>query len=264
MRIFCVPLLVALLCSIGCNSQKQGEWVSIFDGKDLSGWTIKICGYPVGENYKNTFLVEDGMMRVDYSEYDRFDVEYAHIYYNRKLSHYRLRLEYRFYGDRVKGSKKFTELNSGVMFHSQSAESVGLDQQFPVSVEAQFLAQGEGEFSDRTTMNIATPGTSVVLEDGTLQRDHMTWTTAKARPRGEWVQVEIEVRGSELVIHRIDGEEVLRYRDPQIDDNFLLPEGYPLSAGTILKDGYISLQGESHPVDFRNIELMILPGNMEE
>ena len=112
-------------------------------------------------------------------------------------------------------------------------------------------------------MNIATPGTSVVLEDGTLQREHMTWTDAEARLPGEWVQIEIEVHGSELVIHKIDGVEVLRYRDPQIDDFYLLPDGYPLSTGTILKDGYIALQGESHPVDFRNIELMILPGNME-
>ena len=254
-------LLPLALFAVSCRNAEKGRWQPIFNGKDLSGWTIKICGYPAGENYKNTFKVEDGIMRVDYSEYDRFDVEYAHIYYNRKLSHYRLRLEYRFYGERVPGSKGFTELNSGVMFHSQSAESVGLNQQFPVSVEAQFLAEGEGEFSDRTTMNIATPGTSVVLEDGTLKRGHMTWTDVPARMPGEWVSVEIEVQGSELIIHRVDGEEVLRYRNPQIDDNFLLPDDYPLVAGTLLKDGYIALQGESHPVDFRNIELMILPGN---
>ncbi len=261
MRILGVSVLLALLSFSGCTAPRQDEWVPIFNGENLDGWTIKICGYPAGENYRNTFIVEDGMMRVNYTEYETFDVEYGHIYYNQKLSHYRLRLEYQFHGTRVPGSKDFTELNSGVMFHSQSAESVSLDQQFPVSVEAQFLAAGEGEYRDRTTMNIATPGTSVVLEDGTLQREHMTWTDVKALPRGEWVQVEIEVRGSEAIIHRIDGKEVLRYKDPQIDDNFLLPEDYPLSAGTILKDGYIALQGESHPVDFRNIELMILPGN---
>ncbi|MFL3657466.1 MAG: DUF1080 domain-containing protein [Opitutales bacterium] len=264
MRLFLLPVIVVLLSCVGCKESAQNEWVPIFNGKDLSGWTIKICGYPLGENYKNTFVVEDGMMRVDYSEYEKFDVEYAHIYYNEKLSHYRLRLEYRFYGERVSGSKGFTELNSGVMFHSQSAASVGLEQQFPVSVEAQFLAEGKGDYSGRTTMNIATPGTSVVLEDGTLQRKHMTWSDVKARLPGEWVQVEIEVQGSELVIHRIDGVEVLRYRDPQIDNYHLLPEDYPLASGTILKDGYIALQGESHPVDFRNIELMILPGNMSE
>lgn len=258
MRCLKAVLLATIVCLCGCAGPTRDVWVPIFNGKDLAGWTIKICGSPLGENYRNTFRVEEEMLRVDYSDYDTFDVEYAHIYYNEKLSHFRLRLEYRFYGDRVPGSKDFTELNSGVMFHSQSPQSVGLNQQFPVSVEAQFLAEGEGEYRNRTTMNIATPGTSIVTEDGQLKREHMTWTSAKARPRGEWVQVEIEVRGSDRVIHRIDGQEVLRYSQPQIDDNFLLPDDYPLPAGTILKDGYIALQGESHPVDFRNIELMRL------
>ena len=107
--------------------------MSIFNGKNLDGWTIKICGSPVGENYKNTFAAEDGMLRVKYDEYETFSNEYGHIYYNEKLSHYRLRLEYRFYGDRVPGGKIYTELNSGVMFHSQSAESMPVDQEFPVS-----------------------------------------------------------------------------------------------------------------------------------
>lgn len=264
MRLFVLFILAALTFFSGCEPKSKEEWVPIFNGKDLSGWTVKICGYPLGENYKNTFIVEDGIMRVNYSEYDTFSVEYGHIYYNTKLSHYRLRLEYRFHGNRVPGSKDFTELNSGVMFHSQSAASVKLDQQFPVSVEAQFLACDDIDNCDRTTMNIATPGTSIVTEDGVLQREHMTWTHVKARPRNEWVQVEIEVRGSDSILHKIDGEVVLRYKDPQIDDNFLLPEDYPLPAGTHLKDGYIALQGESHPVDFRNIELMVLPENDKE
>ena len=129
MKLFLSPIIVVLLSCAGCKESAQNEWVPIFNGRDVTGWTIKICGYPLGDNYKNTFVVEDGMMRVDYSEYEEFDVEYAHIYYNEKLSHYRLRLEYRFHGERVSGSKGFTELNSGVMFHSQSAQSVGLDQQ---------------------------------------------------------------------------------------------------------------------------------------
>ena len=257
MRILMVFLstIFALLLN-GCSSE-EGKWVSIFNGKNLDGWTIKICGSPVGENYKNTFVAEDGMLRVKYDEYDTFSNEYGHIYYNDKLSHYRLRLEYRFYGDRVPGGEIYTELNSGVMFHSQSAESMPVDQEFPVSVEAQFLARDDGEYSDRTTMNIATPGTHIVKEDGTLQTEHMTWSQERARLRDEWVRVEIEVRGSESIVHKVEGKEVLRYSTPQIG-GLRLPEDYPLAVGTVLKDGYIALQGESHPVDFRNIELMIL------
>ncbi len=253
-----LSLLFSFLSTLAGQAQEVGQWYPIFNGKNLDGWTIKICGYPLGENDKDTFVAENGMLRVKYDQYDTFDQEYGHIYYNKKLSHYRLRLEYRFRGERVSGSKDFTELNSGVMFHSQSAESMGLHQTFPVSVEAQFLACKDMATCDRTTMNIATPGTSIVTEDGTLRRQHMTWTQAKARHRDEWVKVEIEVRGNRSIEHKIDGKVVLRYTAPQIDDNFLLPKNYPLPTGTLLKDGYIALQGESHPVDFRNIELMLL------
>lgn len=259
-----MKLLLSLFSSFfiilfsGC-SEKAPEWKSIFNGENLDGWTIKICGAPLGENFKNTFVVEDGMMRVKYDEYETFSNEYAHIYYNEKLSNYKLRLEFKFNGTRVPGGKSFTELNSGVMFHSQSAESMKLDQEFPVSVEAQFLASLDPETSDRRLMNIATPGTHIVNSEGVLHTDHMTFSGEKTRHRDEWVQVEIEVHGSDLVIHRVEGKEVLRYTNPQLGGTQFLPKDYPLPVGTLLKDGYIALQGESHPVDFRNIELMILP-----
>ncbi|MEX0320823.1 MAG: DUF1080 domain-containing protein [Puniceicoccaceae bacterium] len=248
-----IPLLVLFA---GCN--KEPEWVAIFNGENLDGWTVKVSGYPAGENYKNTFVVEDGLLRVKYDEYETFSTEYAHIFYNQKLSHYRLRLEYKFNGEKVPGSKDFTLLNSGVMFHSQSAESMPDAQEFPVSIEAQFLACDDMATCDRTTMNIASPGTHIVRDDGSIHEPHMTWTEAPARHKDEWVQVEIEVHGDKLVLHKIDGVEVLRYRGGILGGN-RYPKDYPIPEGTVLKDGYIALQGESHPVDFRNIELMILP-----
>lgn len=247
---------IILLIFTGCA--RDPEWVSIFNGKDLDGWTVKVCGSPAGTNYKNTFVVENGLLRVKYDEYETFSNEYAHIFYNQKLSHYRLRLEYRFNGEKVPGSKDFTLLNSGVMFHSQSAESMDVDQEFPVSIEAQFLACEDMATCDRTTMNIASPGTHVILEDGSVREEHMTWTKAPARHMDEWVLVEIEVQGDQLVLHKIDGEVVLQYKGGILGGN-RFPENYPLAEGTVLNDGYIALQGESHPVDFRNIELMILP-----
>ncbi len=251
----------ALLIFIsGCDSKPK--WVSVFNGKNLDGWTVKVGGSPAGVNYKNTFVAEDGMLRVKYDEYETFSTEYGHIFYNKKLSHYRLRLEYRFNGSKVPGSMDFTYLNSGVMFHSQSAESMAVDQGFPVSIEAQFLACDDVATCDRTTMNIASPGTDVILSDGSTRTNHMTWTASPAHHMDEWVQVEIEVHGDQSVIHKINGEIVLSYKGGKIGGH-LLPEGYPLAEGTVLKDGYIALQGESHPVDFRNIELMILPSDGE-
>ncbi len=256
-KIFTYALLGAFIVLLtGCSN--EGKWVSIFNGKNLDGWTVKVAGSPAGVNYKNTFVAEDGMLRVKYDEYETFSTEYGHIFYNKKLSHYRLRLEYRFNGEKVPGSKDFTYLNSGVMFHSQSAESMGVDQEFPVSIEAQFLACDDMATCDRTTMNIASPGTHVILSDGSIRTAHMTWTTSPAHHMDEWLQVEIEVRGDQSVVHKINGEVVLSYTGGVTGGN-RLPENYPLAEGTVLKDGYIALQGESHPVDFRNIELMILP-----
>ncbi|MBK1879558.1 3-keto-disaccharide hydrolase [Pelagicoccus mobilis] len=253
--VFLFPILLLLA---SC-SDKQPTWKSIFNGKDLQGWTVKTCGAPAGENYKNIVRVEDGLLRMDYSEFETFSNQYTHVFYEEKLSHFRLRLEYRLHSERVPGGKHFTELNSGVMFHSQSAESMEVDQEFPVSVEAQFLACHNREECDRTTMNIASPGTHVTLLDGELRKNHMTYTKHPAPLRDEWLAVEIEVRGNELVHHKINGEIVLSYTNPQIGGTNHRPDNFPLPEGTPLESGYIALQGESHPIDFRNIELMILP-----
>lgn len=253
-----VFLISILLLGSSCT-EEEPSWKPIFNGKDLEGWTVKTCGAPAGENYKNIVRVEDGILRMDYSEFETFSNEYTHVFYKDELSHFRLRLEYRLHGQRVPGGKHFTELNSGVMFHSQSPESMGVDQEFPVSVEAQFLACHTREDCDRTTMNIATPGTHVTLLDGELRTDHMTYTKHPAPLSGEWLSVEIEVRGNEIVHHKINGEIVLSYTNPQIGGQSHRPEYFSVPEGTPLKNGYIALQGESHPIDFRNIELMVLP-----
>ncbi|MEM9159683.1 MAG: DUF1080 domain-containing protein [Verrucomicrobiota bacterium] len=261
MKAFVTLLFTPIILIICSCAPKEPQWFSIFNGENLDGWTVKTCGAPAGVNYKNILKVEDGMMRFDYSEFDTFSNEYTHIFYKDKLSHFKVRLEYRMHSQRVPGGKHFTELNSGIMFHSQSVESMGVDQEFPVSVEAQFLSCHDRESCERTTMNIATPGTHVVLDDGTLQTNHMTYTQSPAPLRDEWLQVEIEVRGNDLVIHRINGEEVLRYTKPQIGGNVHRPKDFTVPEGAMLDSGYIALQGESHPIDFRNIELMILPKN---
>lgn len=259
MKTISLPFLLVLIFLLGgCAAKNEPEWVSIFNGENLDGWTIKICNYPAGENYNNTVIVEDGMMRIKYDKYDTFSNEYAHVFYNRKLSHYRLRLEYKFNGERTSGSKDFTELNSGLMFHSQSVESMPIEQEFPVSVEAQFLACENLDTCGRTTMNIASPGTSIVTKEGVLRHEHMTYSNYPARHRDEWVAVEIEVRGSESILHKVDGQVVLSYRAPQLGGPHYFPENFPIDSGTLLKDGYIALQGESHPIDFKNIELMLL------
>ena len=241
----------------------EDGWITLFNGKDLSGWTPKFSGSPIGENLLDTYRVEDGILKVSYDRYEKFDKRYGHLYSDIAYSHYLLRMEYRFTGEMMADAPHYVNLNSGVMIHSQSPQSMGLDQAFPVSLEFQFLAdEGKGE---RPTGNVCTPGTNLEI-DGELVTQHIVRSSSPTFPAEEWVSIEIEVRGNEEVIHRVNGEEVLRYQRPQIDpegrvesSEALIAAGSPMQLGY----GFIALQAEGQPVWFRNIRLKSLEGDGE-
>lgn len=251
-----IILSVLLLLAVSCNSNKtqKENWIQLFNGKDLTGWEIKIKGSPLGENYKNTFRVENGAMVVRYDQYDKFNGEYGHIFYKEPFSHYKLRIEYRFVGDQVPGGQGWAYRNSGVMLHSQSAASMLVDQDFPVSIEAQFLG-GDG-VSDRTTGNVCTPGTHIVMNDQ-LVTQHCVSSTSKTYHGDVWVHAEYVVLGDSVIHHIIEGDTVLTYYKPQVGGTNK-PADYPVPDGTLLKEGYICLQAESHPVEFRKVEVLNL------
>ena len=246
-------LVLAALSLATCEA-RDPDWVPLFNGNDLSGWRVKIAGHELGDNFANTFRVEDGLLKVSYDGYETFQGEFGHLFYEGKLSRYRLRLEYRFRGDQAPGGPEWAWRNSGVMFHAQSAESMGRDQEFPVSIEAQFL--GGADEGERPTMNLCTPGTHVVMV-GRLVTEHCIDSASKTYRGDAWVTVELLVQGGETVEHFVDGRPVLRYEKPQIGGEYL-PEGFPLAEGESLSSGYIALQAESHPIEFRKIELLDL------
>ncbi len=261
-----VPGLAALavLATIG-TSFAQGrageeraptrEWRQLFNGEDLTGWTPKIRGYPAGENFGSTFRVEDGLLTVAYDAYETFENRFGHLFYESEFGSYRLRAEYRFTGDQVKGGPGWAFRNSGLMLHGQPLATMGQDQDFPASIEVQLL--GGREKGKRSTANLCTPGTNVV-RDGKLWTRHCL-DSSSATFRGDgWVTVEVIVRGNTFR-HVIDGDTVLAYDDPQLDPRDgdakkLLADG----RDKLLTRGTISLQSESHPVQFRKVELLEL------
>lgn len=251
-----IILSVLLLLAVSCSSTKtkKENWIQLFNGKDLTGWDIKIKGSPLNENYKNTFRVEDGVMVVRYNEYEKFNAEYGHIFYKEPFSHYKLRIEYRFVGEQVPGGQGWAFRNSGVMLHSQSAASMLRDQDFPVSIEAQFLG-GDG-VSERTTGNVCTPGTHIVMNDQLITQ-HCISSTSKTYHGDVWVHAEFVVLGDSIIHHIIEGDTVMTYYKPQIGGTNK-PADYPVPDGTLLKEGYICLQAESHPVEFRKVEVLKL------
>jgi len=260
-------LLVCLFCLSSCKNKKEEQWISLFNGKDLSGWDIKIAGYALNENYKNTFIVENGALKANYKEYAKFNDEFGHIYYKTPYSHYKLRLEYRFTGNQTPGGPSWDNRNSGVMIHSQSAASMGIDQAFPVSLEVQYLGGlGDGE---RPTGNLCTPGTTVEYEGKTFL-DHIINSKSKTYTCDCWIQSEIIVLGDSIIHHIIEGDTVLTYTKPKIGGGFVSKDYNWTTAnvpdslewikkdGMPLKEGYIALQAESHTIEFRKIELLNL------
>jgi 3-keto-disaccharide hydrolase len=256
---FVLLLVGGMLAPVSGNSQdsKAGDarWISLFNGKDLSGWTPKIKGYPLGENFGETFRVEDGLMKVSYDQYKNFDRKFGHIFYKDKFSHYRLRVEYRFVGDQCPGGEGWATRNSGAMLHCQAPETMAKDQDFPVSIEVQFLG-GLGKGS-RSTANLCTPGTHVVM-NGELIKRHCTNSKSKTYDGDQWVTVEVEVHGDKTMKHFVNGEEVLAYEQPQLDDGDADARPLIKDGKKLIRDGYISLQSESHPIEFRRVELMVL------
>lgn len=241
------------------KSEVQENWIQLFNGKDLDDWQIKFTGYELGYNFNNTFRVEDGLLRVRYDDWEEWGSQFGHMFYNGEFSHYRLRVEYRFVGEQVKGGPGWAFRNNGLMLHGQSAESMEIDQDFPVSIEVQLLG-GNGT-DERSTMNLCTPGTNVVM-DGVLIEQHCTTSNSKTFHGDQWVNVEVEVRGGEIIRHFVDGKEVMSYEKPQLDPRDQYFEKLLAEYGDIIiTSGSISIQAESHPTDFRKIELLVLDEN---
>jgi len=249
-------VVVALSCGGSQNKNISSGWIQLFNGQDIKGWRIKIAGYPLDENYANTFQVVDGKMKVDYSGYQDFSERYGHIFYKQKFSSYLLGVEYRFTGQQIKGGPDWAFRNSGAMIHSQSPESMELKQDFPISIEVQLLG-GNGK-DKRPTANLCTPGTNVVL-NGKLFTDHCINSTSKTFHGDQWVRAEVLVLRDSLIKHIVNGDTVLVYEKPQIGDgNVSNYDSKEKADGKLLKEGYIALQSESHPVEFRKVELFDL------
>ena len=254
-------LTTGLACAYGQSDPNKKEWIQLFNGKNLDGWIPKITGYALNDNYADTFRVEDGVMKVSYDKYDQFGGRFGHIFYHQKFGYYIIGVEYRFVGKQVPGGPDWGFKNSGIMVHCQSPESILKDQDFPISIEVQLLGgRGTGV---RPTACMCSPGTNVVV-NGSLYTEHCLTSTAKTFHGDEWVRVEAMVLGDSVIRHFVNGEMVLAYEMPQIGGGSVSHfDPKAKEDGKLLTEGYISLQSESHPIEFRKVELLNLAGCMD-
>lgn len=267
MKTYASALCMLLTC-MGCvqnestpppnNNPEQKEWVQLFNGVDLEGWDIKIRGYALNDNFANTFRVADGLLQVGYEGYEEYGERFGHIFYNEPFSYYTVALEYRFTGEQAPEGPGWALRNSGVMVHSQPAATMAVDQDFPISIEAQFLGgTGEGE---RSTANLCTPGTHVEM-NGQLVTEHCISSSSDTYHGDQWVRAEITVLGDSLITHVVEGDTVLFYAAPQVGGGVVNDfDAAQKVDGQRLTAGYIALQSESHPIEFRKVELLNLSG----
>ena len=241
--------LIFLLVNFEINN-----WIELFNGESLDGWEVKIRGYDFGENYRNTFRVEDGSIKVSYEGYRKFGDRFGHLFYTKKeFKNYILSLDYKFSGYHLKGAPGWSIKNSGVMLHCQDPRSMLKNQEFPVSAEAQLLGGvGAGE---RPTANICTPGTDVDI-NGKKADGHCINSISKTY-EDEWVNVKLIVYSDSLIHHVIQSDTVLTYTNLRVGGDFI-PTNYGIEIGEKLSQGYISLQSEGHPVEFKNIKILEL------
>lgn len=241
-------------CAHPNKASTKDEWIKLFNGRDLNDWIVKVHHHEAGINFGNTFRAEEGLIKVRYDQYGDFNDQFAHLYFKEPFSHFHLKLDYRFTGELQKGAPAYTLLNSGVMFHSQDPRSMFKEQNWPISVEMQFLA-GLGDGKPRPTGNMCSPGTEIVY-NGIQFNGHCLNSTSKTYGKNEWVHAELIVLGDSLITHIINGDTVLKYSKPSIGGGVV--QGYDSTVfkpGRPLTSGFIALQSEGQPIDFRNVEL---------
>lgn len=261
LRVAVLAVLAAVSVCAENKKADQKEWIQLFNGKNLKGWTPKITGYALGDNFAKTFRVKDGMLQVRYDGYDEFRERFGHLFYKKPYSYYVIATEYRFVGEQANKGPGWATRNSGIMVHGQDPATMTKDQNFPISIEVQLLG-GLGK-GPRTTANLCTPGTNVV-RDGKLFTPHCLNSKSKTYDGEQWVRVEVRVLGDEKIEHIIDGEVVLSYEKPQVGGGAVDKHDPAVKQdGKLLSSGSISLQSESHPVDFRKVELLDLEGCMD-
>jgi len=247
------------------NNPDEKEWIQLFNGKDLKDWTPKFAHHDLGENFNDTFRVEEGLLKVRYDKWQNFTDEFGHLFYKDPFSYYLLAAEYRFVGEQVHTQR--TDLawalrNNGLMIHSPAPQTMMKDQDFPISIEVQLLG-GLSNGRPRSTANVCTPGTNIVM-NGALHTAHCTNSKSKTYDGDQWVRVEVLAHGDESIKHIVEGETVLEYSKPQIGGGQASPTDPKVKVdGTPLPGGYISIQAETAPIDFRKIELLNLEGCMD-
>lgn len=276
-----IPYLV-LTALLGASPALAGPsdsaWVSMFNKYDTSlatNWDFKITTRAMNVDPLNTFrwavVGSDTVLEVNVSGYTNFNGMFGHIGYKiRPFNYFVVRVEHQFYGSQAPGNPgSWAVQNNGIMHHSQSVASMSLNQNFPVSMEAQLLGPGNTGADNNSSMNLCTPGTSyyTVATGGTRNDTHCNTAVTKDRAQAlapNWAWAKVEAYSDSLIRYYFKDSLVLTYYRPvqYNGDNQVSNPSINITTGTPIKGGYILLQSESHGTRFRRVEVLNLEGCM--
>jgi hypothetical protein len=210
--------------------------IELFNGKDLSGWT-KISR--AGETPDPaTWTVADGVIRCT-------GMPYGYIRTENRYKNYRLTVEWRWSGPDLppNAQGRPRNRNSGVLLHTDASDTV-----WPSALEAQLQQTSAGDFHHMGTVEtaevLAARAKAAAAAGGDaeaaqraqgVRRVPKTGAPAE-KPVGEWNTYEITCSGDTVTL-RING----------VDQN--------RATKANVTEGYICLQSEGAPIEFRNVKL---------
>lgn len=217
-------LLVVIVVFLSCSQREDSASISLFNGKDLTGWHVDVPAMDEDPGMESPFLVRDGLL-VSMGEPN------GHLITDSVYQNYRLEVEYRFAG---------TPGNCGVLVHASTPRA--LYDMFPKSIEVQMFHENAGDFwciveDIRVPDMVARRGPEEEwgITEGKKRRI-LNLTDGSENPPGEWNSMTIECLGDEIKVW-VNGD--------------LVNEGYDCTASK----GQIAIQAEGSEVEFRKLLL---------
>lgn len=218
-----IVLSVLILLGFSCKSQQQ-KTISLFNGKDLSGWHADIPEMDTNASAKNPFIIRNAML-VSMGKPN------GHLITDSIYQNYRLTVEYRFAGKPG---------NCGVLVHASTPRA--LYKMFPKSIEAQLQHTNAGDFwcivEDIKIEDMEKrrgPKANWGITEG-KGRHILNLTDGSEKPIGEWNSITIECLDRSIKVWV---------------NNVLVNSGFDCTANK----GQIALQAEGSKVEFRKVEL---------
>lgn len=260
---------------VGNSAENGSNWITLFNGKNLDGWSIQLRDQDKNEDPNHLVQVDHGVLHFYKDAQAGSEQPFGYLATAKEYSSYRLRLEYK-WGEKKFAPRTGSVRDSGLLYHVTATDKV-----WPDSVEYQIQENDVGDIyaiSTQVTSSADPKTTNIVTTISTNNTSGVIRTNSNARlkflepteggvpvvqgrlgtslrvirnPMNEhegWNTVEIEVRGNSAT-HLLNGTVNNRCNNIKKSVN---GEWIPLDRGRI------ALQLEGAEIFYRKIQIQEL------